>query len=104
MLSTTIPEPLVRCFKFWSDNEIKEGIYWREELYKLVSTFSPTERERAYALGVDISQHGKSTVITCSQDSYRVWVSLISCESVKQDVTPSFEELSPKLLQEQFTS
>lgn len=87
MLPAIISEQFVRRFNFWASGEIQEGMYYGNELYRLVSTFHFRKHEQAYALGTDIAQHGKQTIITCSENSYAVWVSLRSCQLSKGEVT-----------------
>ena len=76
MFPSVLPEPFIHRFKFWSEGAVQEGMYTKNELYRLIATFPVESREKAYRLAVDLSQHGQSIIISCSEQHYTVWSSL----------------------------
>ncbi|MBD1863870.1 MULTISPECIES: hypothetical protein [Trichocoleus] len=80
MLLPVIPELTIHRFKFLgAQGDLQDGMRHRSELYRHVASFEIEQHRQAYALGIDLAQHGGKTVLTRSQGSCAVWVSLRSC-------------------------
>ena len=73
-------------FKFWYDDNMHEGMRYRNELFRHFKTFGAHRRNHAYSLGCALAQQGIQAVITCVSDRntapadqrYVLWVSLRS--------------------------
>ncbi|MBE9181155.1 hypothetical protein IQ268_21575 [Oculatella sp. LEGE 06141] len=75
-----VPEYLVRRFKFWANGSVQEGMCQAAELYHMVASFTPQQRQQAYSLGIDLFNHGRMVVITMSKHEYVVWSGLRSSQ------------------------
>lgn len=95
MLPLVLSHELVHPFKFWHHNEICEGMYSGNELYRLCSTYKPKDRQKAFCLALALSEHGAQVCISCMRNQYKVWVSLRT--SISSASTPTaWEAMSLK--------
>ncbi|MBD2120399.1 MULTISPECIES: hypothetical protein [Trichocoleus] len=76
MLPLVLSHELVHPFKFWHHNEIREGMFSGNELYRLCTTYKAEDRQKAFGLALGLSEHGAQVCITCMRSEYKVWVGL----------------------------
>ncbi len=76
MYPLVLSHDLVQCFKFWSHNELCEGMCSDREMYCLSSTYQAKDRQKAFSLAVALAEHGAQVCITCRRHEYKVWVNL----------------------------
>lgn len=75
----TVPESLIRCFKFIGlDGRVNEGMWNEGNLYSCVASFTADQEQQAYALGYSLAQYDAQIVVTCSEQRCRVWRDLRS--------------------------
>jgi len=78
-----VPEPIlviesfVTSFKFW-DGDIKNGMFYRNELYRQHQTFTKDRRRDVFDIAYQLTSCNFQVVITQSQTQYTVWKSLRS--------------------------
>ena len=82
MLPLVLSHELVHPFKFWHNNELREGICSGKELYCLQSQFTAQARQQAFGLATDLAAAGAQVCITCMRAEYKVWVSLRTLANV----------------------
>jgi hypothetical protein len=83
VLPFLIDERQIFTFKFWFNGKIQNGMYYRNELFCQLGTFSIQNRSRVYQLGCKLAQRDALSAITCSTNSCRLWGSL-RADLVKQ--------------------
>jgi hypothetical protein len=83
VLPILIDEHQVFTFKFWFNGKIQNGMYYRNELFCQLGTYTIQHRSRVYQLGCHLTQRDAFSAITCSATSCCLWGSLRS-ELVKQ--------------------
>ena len=76
MYTLVLSHELVQPFKFWYQNEIREGMCSNQEIYRLCGTYKTEDRQKAFSLGVALAEHGAQACVTCMRTEYKVWVSL----------------------------
>ena len=81
MYPSVASEQLIHRFKFWADGVIQTGMSQGDNLYRQVASFPILQRQQAYSLGIDLTQHGQTVMLTHAEDSYTVWVALIDSAS-----------------------
>jgi hypothetical protein len=77
MLPSIVSETLVHQFTYWNQ-EIQRGICCNNELYTHLQSYTLTERQKAYALGLEQAERGQRVCISVSKTSYTVWLGLRS--------------------------
>jgi hypothetical protein len=93
MLPVVVYETLISLFNFYREGQVYQGMSCRQQIYKLVSTYTVEARLQAYTEGCDLSNQGNQVVITVSSQHYKVWVAL-RVQPIAQS-SPSLE--SPSL-------
>jgi hypothetical protein len=78
-----IDERQVFTFKFWFNGKIQNGMYYHNELFCQLGTFSIQHRSRVYQLSCQLARQNAFSAVTCSTTSCRLWGSL-RAELVKQ--------------------
>lgn len=79
MMPLIVKEESVRTFSFYLDGSFQQGMVCRNRLYKLVSSFEPSESPKAYALGWSLGHSSSQpAVITLARKGCGVWVDLRS--------------------------
>lgn len=78
MLPTLIREQGAHFFNFYWDSSVRQGLRYGSGLYGCVDRFSAKDRLVAFNLAVALGESGHQTIITVSQESYRVWMELKS--------------------------
>jgi hypothetical protein len=87
-----------RFFKFWLDNQIREGVCCQGEMFLSLQTFSPKQRDQAYEVAAHLGERTTMAVIICSKDRYVVAVDLHSrIWENKNEITPVEPEIVRKL-------
>ncbi|AFY67552.1 hypothetical protein [Geitlerinema sp. PCC 7407] len=82
MLPSLIHEQLLQPFNFYNGSNVYQGMSHQGRLYKLLHTFSVSDRPKSYARGCELSYQGFQVVISVSLRQYKVWV------NVAADLTP----------------
>ena len=82
-----VKEELVSLFKFFFQQEIYDGMRYRQDLFRLLNTFEVARRERVYNLGHALADRGLRVVITRSRDRYKLWINLRDPWERKNDKT-----------------
>jgi hypothetical protein len=101
MFPVVVYEHTVHVFSFYHNDAIQQAMSHQTKLYRLVGAFSVQQRSQAYTVGCHLSHHGGETVITVSQQHYKVWVDLRSCvplEKLAALVAESLASSKDKLL------
>lgn len=68
-----IHEPTVRRFSFYKNGQLCEGMIYKDQIYKLVETFTQQNESQAHALFKQLKQTGNLPLMTTSTNVYRVW-------------------------------
>jgi hypothetical protein len=85
-------------FKFWLDNQVREGVCCQGEMFLSLQTFSPKQRDQAYEVAAHLGERTTMAVIICSKERYVVAVDLHSQIWKNQDaITPVEPEIVRKL-------
>ena len=88
-----VTEELTSMFKYWSDDQIHEGMTYDNELFRLTETYKTVDRKRmfdhAWALIID----GMKVVITASSYRYAVWVELRSPQASNSSHSESKDQV-----------
>lgn len=71
-----IDEAFISLFKFWRDEQIQQGMRFRDQLFRSVSCFDATQREQMFALSSCLVQAGQEVVVTTANARYTIWVCL----------------------------
>lgn len=78
MLPTLIGEQNAHLFSFYLDRSVRQGLRYGLGLYGWVYSFPIGDRLAAFDLAAELGALGNQTVITVSQNSYKVWIELTS--------------------------
>ena len=84
MLPLVLSHELVHPFKFWYDDELRNGMCSGKELYQLVEKFGADGRQKAFGLAVRLAEQGNQVSVTCMRSEYCVWISLRSARPQTQ--------------------
>lgn len=76
METLLIDEQFVSQFKYWREGQVRSGMRFRNDLFEYISQFDYFQRNRAFDLAWHIAQTGRETIVTASQNQYRVWINL----------------------------
>lgn len=71
-----LTEQQISPFKFYRENAVQNGMTYGNELYRLTKRFSINNRLEAYRFGCELIGQGIPTIISVSEQHYRVWISL----------------------------
>lgn len=66
---------MAKTFKYWQD-EIKIGMYYQNELYTQIKSYSPNHRLQAYDDACQLSNNNIDVCITASEQGYLLWQNL----------------------------
>ncbi len=93
MLPPVLEEGEYSPFKFWFDNSIQDGMYYRNELFYRLHTISSESRARLYHYACKLSKHD-CVVVTTTDDTCSLWVSLrspnIAALRLRRQMLPTF--------------
>lgn len=87
MLPLVIYEDSVRLFNYYFDGSVRQGMSYRSKLYKLIRACQHGNRLHLYGVGCSLANHGIETVITASEQEYKVWVEVsaeVNLDSIAQ--------------------
>lgn len=76
MLPRVIDEDQIFIFKFWFNGNIRQGMYFQNELYCKLQTFDIQQRSHVYQLGCKLTKKNAQVVLTCTQETCSLWGSL----------------------------
>ncbi|HEY9662593.1 MAG TPA: hypothetical protein V6C65_29415 [Allocoleopsis sp.] len=77
MLPPVIDEEDFFPFKFWFNNSIQDGMYYRNELYYRLHTADINQRARLYHYACKMA-HYDTVVVTACDRTCSIWISLRS--------------------------
>lgn len=75
VLPPVIDEGDISPFKFWFNNSIQDGMYYRHELYYRLHTADISKRAKVYHYACKMAQQS-AIAVTASQQQCSIWVSL----------------------------
>ncbi len=65
-----------RFFKFWLDEQIREGVCCQGEMFLCIQSFPLKQRDQAYEMAAHLGEKTAMAVIICGKDRYAVAVDL----------------------------
>jgi hypothetical protein len=65
-----------RFFKFWLDQQIREGVCCQGEMFLSLHSFPLKQRDQAYEMAAHLGERTAMAVIICSKERYVVAVDL----------------------------
>jgi hypothetical protein len=68
-------------FKFWLSNRIRDGMYYRNELYYRLHTVESKKRSRLYHYACKLSLT-EIVIVTANSETYSLWISLRSPKAI----------------------
>jgi hypothetical protein len=68
-----INEDEIFSFKFWFNDTIQYGMFYKNELYCRLKTFDIQARPQAYQLGCRLARQNAVVVLTCSPTACSLW-------------------------------
>jgi hypothetical protein len=77
VLPPVIEEGNAFPFKFWFNNSIQDGMYYRNELFYRLHTIGLEHRARLYHYACKLAHHD-TVIVTTTNDRCSIWVSLRS--------------------------
>ncbi len=93
-LPPVVDEKQIFPFKFWFNNSVQAGMYYRSELFYRLHSADVAQRARLFQYACRLSQQDK-VVVTLSENSCSVWVSLRSPSAAHAHLhEPHFPEQS----------
>jgi hypothetical protein len=63
-------------FKFWLDQQIREGVCCQGEMFLSLQSFPLKQRDQAYEMAAHVGERTSMAVIICGKDRYVVAVDL----------------------------
>jgi hypothetical protein len=76
MFPIIVHEATVRVFNYYFEGQICQAMCCFKKFYRLVETFDVRDRNKACAVAHNLTQKSDQTVITASQQSYKVWIEI----------------------------
>jgi hypothetical protein len=97
VLPPVIAEGKAFPFKFWFHNSIRDGIYYRNELFYRLHTVNRPQRSRLYHYACKLARSSQ-VLVTASEQKCSLWISLRSPNLTAPDAIahalPSFADLT----------
>ncbi|MBD1869793.1 hypothetical protein H6F88_28210 [Oculatella sp. FACHB-28] len=91
MLPPVLDEGAISPFKFWFNDKIQHGMYFRSELFYRLHTVGIEHRARLYHYACRLARHD-AVIVTASDADCSVWVSLrspsITALSLRSELFP----------------
>lgn len=84
MLPKILKESEVQAFKFWFNGALQEGLHYENELFYKALAVEAAKRTRLYHLGCKLAEKGGSILITVTDQSSSLWISLRNQELLAQ--------------------
>ncbi|WP_216351429.1 hypothetical protein [Leptolyngbya sp. 'hensonii'] len=75
MLPLLVDEEDIFIFKFWLDNNIQDGMLYRNELFRRLREYDIAQRPQVYHLGCKLSQKAL-IVLSFTENKCSLWASL----------------------------
>ncbi len=76
MLPKVVRETDVHVFKFWFNGALQDGLHHDNELFYRALVVDTEKRPRLYHMGCKLSEQGGTTLITITDQSCSLWLSL----------------------------
>lgn len=90
METLLINEKFISQFKYWLDDQVQQGMRFRNDLFTQVAGFKNSQRREAFDLAWKLSQEREGQVIvTATNFHYTVWLNLRSPEGEAPEENPS---------------
>lgn len=77
-LPTVLQESAIDSFRFFHENQVREGLHHNNTLYAAVYQFDVTHRLQAYQIAWALSEAKVSLVVTLSPTRFVIWINLQS--------------------------
>lgn len=77
MFPIVISDSQISRFNYW-DSSIKEGMFFKDQIYTLVKQFDSENRLKAFTQGCQICGQGIPACITVTNSNYTLWQGLRS--------------------------
>lgn len=84
MLPKVVRETDLHVFKFWFNGALQDGLHYDNELFYRALAVELDKRTRLYHLGCKLATQGGDALITISDQSSSLWLSLRSQELLAQ--------------------
>ena len=98
MLPPVIDEENLFPFKFWFNNSIQEGMYYRNELFYRLHSIEIRHRARLYHYACRLAQKDTVVIVSATNTSCSIWLSLRSPQAIAFHLhshgLPSFMEVT----------
>lgn len=88
MLPLVVHEGDFFPFKFWLKNRIRDGMYYRNELYYRLYTVESKQRSRLYHYACRLSRT-EIVIVTANPKTYSLWISLRSPKAIALNQYPN---------------
>jgi len=76
VLPLILDEAEIFAFKFWFNDSICDGMYYKNELFCRLETFDLLNRSHVYQLGCKLSRQNVSVILTLTSATCDLWGSL----------------------------
>ncbi|MDB9518412.1 hypothetical protein PN466_15820 [Roseofilum reptotaenium CS-1145] len=76
MLPLVVKENTLFTFKFWLNDQIQEGMNYKQEMFCRLYTLRPQFRAQLYQFGCKLTYNGTRVVISITEQHCSLWVSL----------------------------
>lgn len=87
MFPKLLTERMIHPFNFYVDGEVRPGMRYQNDLYRLFQEFKVEQRLDVYPIATELLQKGIPIVVTAFQQRYMVWVKMRSPATLNQQVT-----------------
>jgi len=93
VLPPVLEEGDYSTFKFWFENSIQDGMYYRNELFYRLHTAPSWSRARLFHYACRLAQHDH-IVVTAAEETYSIWVSFrspnLTASKLRKQLLPSY--------------
>lgn len=84
-----IAEGLVTQFNFWMNDQMQQGMRFRDELYRHAARFDRQHRYQAFEAASYLMLEGTEAIVTAGKDHYTIWVCLRSPATPAAELPPT---------------
>ena len=91
MLPTVIAESSVKYFCFYADGELRDGVLYKNRLYRLAKTLEVGDRTGVREMCQQLRRSGQSCIVTTSRRYYKVWADICPAMLTRSLVTAPFD-------------
>ncbi len=98
MLPPIVNEHVLFMFKFWFNNNIQEGMYYKDELFYRLHTVELRYRARLYHYACTMAQQD-TIIVSASEKKCSIWVGLrspsVNPKTLRHQPLPQFVQSAP---------